>query len=251
MPSRRSRSWLSRLLATAALVGFLTAGAAAIVAARPDDGRHGNVRPPQRERATAPARPKPERKPERQAAARAPIRWRRSRALGRPWEGRLVRGVQLPAEGRHFFTWDPILRRSPNRAWRRFATDRLVRVLLRIAAAHRRANPGAPRLAIGDLSRAHGGDFGRRYGLPGHVSHENGLDADVYYPRRDRRERPPARPSQIDRRLAQDLVDRFVRAGAVKVFVGPNTGLTGPRRIVAVLPAYHDNHMHVRIAAGG
>ena len=61
--------------------------------------------------------------------------------------------------------------------------------------------------------------------------------------------RPGARPtwvSQIDHRLAQDLVDRFVAAGALYVFVGPHTGLTGPRRIVVPL-AHHDNHMHVRL----
>src|SRR5918995_5416092 len=33
-----------------------------------------------------------------------PIRWRRSRALGLPYDGRLVRGVKLPCEGRDFFT---------------------------------------------------------------------------------------------------------------------------------------------------
>jgi murein endopeptidase len=103
------------------------------------------------------------------------------------------------------------------------------------------------RIGIGDLSRPGGGDFGVRYGRPGHVSHQNGLDADLYYPRLDRKERPPDRPAQIDRRLAQELVDRFVAAGAVKVFVGPNTGLTGPPDVVQAL-AHHDNHLHVRIA---
>jgi hypothetical protein len=34
-----------------------------------------------------------------------PIRWRRSRSLGLPSDGRLVNGVQLPFRGRHFFTW--------------------------------------------------------------------------------------------------------------------------------------------------
>jgi murein peptide amidase A len=33
----------------------------------------------------------------------------------------------------------------------------------------------------------------------------------------------------------------------VRIFVGPNTGLTGPPRIVQAL-AHHDNHLHVRIA---
>jgi protein MpaA len=51
--------------------------------------------------------------------------------------------------------------------------------------------------------------------------------------------------------LAQDLVDRFVDAGASNVFVGPSTGLDGPPAIVEELPAYHDNHMHVRLPGDG
>jgi hypothetical protein len=175
------------------------------------------------------------------------VRWRRSRPIGAPDAGRLIGGVQLASEGRHFFTWDPVLRRSPNRGWRRFGSDRLVRVVLRVLAEFARANPGAPRVGVGDLSRPRGGDFGVRFGWPGHVSHQNGLDVDIYYPRRDRLERPPHRPSQIDRPLAQDLVDRFVGAGAVRVFVGPRTGLRGDPRIVQRL-VRHDNHLHVRIA---
>jgi hypothetical protein len=176
----------------------------------------------------------------------ARIEWRRSRAVGLPWAGRLVRGVQLPAEGLHFFTWDPILKQSPNRDWRRWGTDRLVRVVLRTIDAYARANPSAPRLGIGDLSRPQGGDFGRRYGLPGHASHQNGLDVDVYYPRRDGLERAPRGAADIDRQFSQDLVDRFVRAGTQRVFVGPNTGLRGPPSVVQQL-AHHDNHLHVRL----
>jgi hypothetical protein len=48
-------------------------------------------------------------------------------------------------------------------------------------------------------------------------------------------------------RLAQDLLDRFVAAGAELVYVGPNTPLTGPPGVVIPL-VNHDNHMHVRIA---
>ncbi len=173
------------------------------------------------------------------------IRWRRSRVIGLPWDGRLVGGVRLPAGGAHFFTWDPVLRRSPNRPWRRFGSDRLVRTLMRIVAEFAAAHPQAPRIAIGDLSRTAGGDFGVRYGRPGHASHQNGLDADIYYPRSDRRERPPRTVAQIERPLAQELVDRFVRAGARHVFVGPSTGLRGPPAIVQPL-AHHDYHLHVR-----
>jgi len=152
-----------------------------------------------------------------------------------------VQGVRLPAEGVRFFSWDPVLHRVPNRGWRRWGTDRLLRVVLRVVQEYAAAHPEAPRLGIGDLSRRFGGPFG-----PKHVTHQNGLDVDVYYPRADRRERPPLRVDQIDHRLAQDLVDRFVRAGAEIVYVGPNTGLTGPPSVVQAL-WNHDNHLHIRI----
>lgn len=173
----------------------------------------------------------------------ATVVWRDSLALGSPAAGRLVRGVRVPAEGERFFTWDPVLRRAPNRAGRRWGTDRLLRIVLRVVREYAAAHPGAPRVGIGDLSRRRGGPFG-----PKHVSHQNGLDVDVYYPRLDGRERPPRRVDQIDRRLAQDLVDRFVRAGAEIVYVGPLTGFSGPPGVVRVL-WNHDNHLHVRIRA--
>jgi murein endopeptidase len=174
------------------------------------------------------------------------IAWHHSIALGSPAAGRLERGVRLPAAGAAFFTWDPVKRRSPNRPWRRWGTDRLVQVVLKVAREHRAAHPHAPRMAVGDLSRRHGGDFGPRFGYIGHASHQNGLDVDVYYPRLDGTERRPFKPSQIDRGLAQSLVDRFVAAGAQYVFVGPRTGLQGPRKVVSRL-RYHDDHLHVRI----
>jgi murein endopeptidase len=176
----------------------------------------------------------------------APIHWRRSTPLGTHAGGRLVNGVQLPAERTTFFTWDPVLRRTPNRPWRRWGTDRLVRVILRVARDFHAAHPEAPRLTVGDLSRPRGGDFGPRYGLPGHASHQNGLDVDLYYPRLDRKELSPNTVEQIDLPLSQDLVGRFVDAGAEVVFVGPNTGLEGPPGVVVPL-ANHDNHLHVRL----
>jgi hypothetical protein len=175
------------------------------------------------------------------------IHWRRSIAVGLPEAGRLVRGVRLPAEGAHFFTWDPIRTRQPNRGWRRWGTDDLIRTTLRVIRSYARDHPRAPRVGIGDLSRPHGGDFGPQFGGIGHATHQNGLDVDVYYPLRSEAERSPLSVDEVNLSLAQDLVDRFVRAGAVQVYVGPNTGLTGPPDVVQAIPN-HDNHLHVRIA---
>jgi murein endopeptidase len=174
------------------------------------------------------------------------IAWRESEPVGLWWAGRLRRGVQLPAEGPDWFTWDPVLKRTPNRGWRRWGADRLIRTVLAVLAEYRAANPFAPRVGVGDLSRRHGGDFGPRFGGLGHMSHQNGLDADFYYPREDGLERRPYHPSQVDEELAQDLVDRFVAAGARTVYVGPRLSLRGPRRVVVPL-VHHDDHLHVRL----
>jgi murein endopeptidase len=181
--------------------------------------------------------------------ARPAIRWRESRPLGSHSAGALAAGVRLPIEGPDFFTWDPVKRSWGNRSWRLVGDDDAVRTVLRVIRAHRAGHAGAPRVGIGDVSRPRGGDFGPRFGLPGHVSHQNGLDVDLYYPRLDRLELAPTRVRQIDRRLSQDLVDRFVAAGAEKVFVGPATGLRGPAEVVVPL-IHHDNHLHVRFPIG-
>jgi hypothetical protein len=169
-----------------------------------------------------------------------------SRALGLPFHrGRLVNGVPFPPDGIDHFTWDPVLDQSPNRVWRRYGTDRTVHRILLTLAAFRRAHPESPPVGVGDLSRPRGGEFGRRFGGLGHASHQNGLDVDVYYPRRDRLLKAPFKAWEVDRALAQALVDEFVRAGATDVFVGPSLNLRGPKRVVQEL-VHHDDHLHAR-----
>jgi len=175
-----------------------------------------------------------------------PIAWRHSRAIGKPYAGRLAGGVQLPPEGRDFWTFDWGTRLSPNRPWRRWGTDGLVSTLIEVIGEYRAANPGAPRVGIADLSRPHGGAFGANFGGLGHSSHQNGLDADILYPRADRLELRAHSPRLVDVELSQDLVDRFVGAGSVYVFTGPSLPLHGPRKVVVRL-AHHDDHMHVRV----
>ena len=171
---------------------------------------------------------------------------RPSRAVGLPYAGRLVRGRQLPAGGPGWMTWDPIRKRVGNRGWRRWGTGRLLHVLRSVLGDYARRHPDAPPVLVGDLSRPRGGDFGPRYGGIGHASHQNGLDADIYYPRLDGELRSPATPDLVDRAAAQELVDLFVAAGAERVFVGPSLGLRGPRDVVSPL-THHDNHLHVRL----
>jgi murein endopeptidase len=247
--ARRRRAWLFAVVAIAA---GSAAAAGAMLAAdergmaedRParaaEDRTPGGVADVPRAPLTN-DEPVPERVRER-----PPIEWRESTAIGAPSAGRLEDGVKLPGAGASFFTWDPIQRESPNRGWRRWGTDHLVRTTLRVVREFARAHPNAPRIGIGDLSRPHGGDFGPRYGLPGHASHQNGLDVDLYYPRLDRKELSPKTVEQIALPLSQDLVDRFVDRGAEVVFVGPNTGLDGPPGVVVPL-VNHDNHIHVRL----
>jgi murein endopeptidase len=237
---------MPRRLLAAVAAGAVLLGTAAVVwaAGRPAPRGDRPLAPSASPARQAPSTPGSEPAPELEQWP--PVRYRRSRAIGKPFAGRLVRGVRLPAEGRDFFTWDPVRRRSPDRWWRRFGHDRLIRTLLRVLRAHRRSFPDAPRVGVGDISRPHGGDFGPRYGGIGHGSHQNGLDVDVYYPRLDGYERAPTRVAQVDVELARDLVTRFVRAGARYVFVGPHTGLRGRRGVVQAL-AHHDDHLHVRL----
>jgi len=211
---------VGRLLATVALTLALAAPAA--------------LARPTQEPIPPPEHPAPE------------IAYRHSVPVGVWWNGALRRGVQMPAEGPDWFTWDPVRKRIPNRGWRRWGTDRLVRTVLGVIEQYRLENALAPRVGIGDLSRTHGGDFGARFGGLGHASHQNGLDADIYYPRMDGQERRPYKPSQVDVDLAQDLVDRFVAAGARVIYVGPSLGLEGPRKRVVPL-VQHDDHLHVRL----
>ena len=169
-------------------------------------------------------------------------------AIGSVAAGRLEHGVQLPASGDAWFTWDPVEKRSPDRGWRRWGTDDLVRATIGVLREFRRRHPHAPPVGVGDLSLRHGGYFGPEVGGGiGHATHQNGLDVDVYYPRRDHRLRAPTAIDQVNVARSQELVDLFVAAGATRIYVGPSLPLTGPPEIVTPL-VNHDNHLHASFA---
>ncbi len=166
--------------------------------------------------------------------------WRNSISLGLPYHGRLIDGVQLPVNSPYWTTWDPALDRVPDRGYRRYGSAKLIHLLLSVTKAYHDEHPNAARLVIGDISRIGGGP------LDEHVSHQNGLDVDVYYPRVDQREIAPTTVAQVDVPLAQDLLNLFLAADPEFVFVGPDLPLHGPAGVVEPLVG-HDNHMHVRI----
>ncbi len=150
-------------------------------------------------------------------------------------------------QGPTFTTWDPGLKVPLSRSWRRWGTDTLIRNVLCVLDQYRIARPEATRVLVGDLSLPTGGPFGREYGGLGHSSHQNGLDVDIYYPRKDRQETAATSVNEIDRALSQELVNRFVALGAIKIFVGRNTKITGPPEVITYA-AKHDDHLHVRFA---
>jgi murein endopeptidase len=174
-----------------------------------------------------------------------------SRALGSPSRGRLVNGVPFPEVTDYAFTWEFPTETTPSPERRRWGTEKLVLTLQCVLSVYGERHPEHARVGVADLSRPHGGSFGRRYaGGLGHSSHQNGLDADVLDPRWDLCECPAESWSDVDYGATQELIDAFVRAGARYVFVSPSLYrrglLRGPRGVVIPL-RFHDTHMHVRI----
>ena len=169
------------------------------------------------------------------------IQWRRATSHGLPFSGSLSDGTQLPVEGADWVTWNPVEDRVPNAPGRLYGHERTIRTIVSTLAVYRATNPDAPRVVVGDISFRGGGV------MELHRSHQNGLDVDIYYPRLDGSLRAPRTRSQIDRRLSQRLVDRFVAAGAQKIFVGYSLELRGPSEVVVPYPN-HGDHMHVRFA---
>jgi penicillin-insensitive murein endopeptidase len=177
-------------------------------------------------------------------AAEPAIAWHHADSRGLPYAGSLVDGTQLPLEGPDWVTWNPSTDSVPNLPYRLYGNEHTIRTIVSVLAAYRAANPDAPKVVVGDISFRGGGPMDQ------HVSHQNGLDVDVYYPRRDHALHEPVTTSQIDHALAQDLLDRFVAAGAQMVFVGFSAGLHGESGVVVPYPN-HENHMHVRFPPPG
>lgn len=184
--------------------------------------------------------PAPKPKPVERKVETAPkISWHHATSVGLPYGGRLMHGTQLPVHGADWVTWNPITDSSPNLPYRLYGNQHTISEIVRVTHAYRAAHPHVPPVVIGDISFEHGGP------MDDHLSHQNGLDVDIYFPRRDHELRAPTTTAQIDHRLAQDLLDRFVAAGAEKIFISPTSGFRGPADVVMPWPG-HEYHMHVR-----
>ena len=189
--------------------------------------------------APAPAPPKPKRPPKKPDPPDRPrIAWRESASLGNANAGSLVNGVRMPVEWPGLYTYDPATQRPPGSPDRTWGAASLVRELLELGDWWARTYPRQPRLGIGDISLAGGGPVG------GHLSHENGLDADIRLVRADGRE-AGVDAASYDRGMTQVLVDRLVAQGASLVLIGPSLDLYGPAGVVVTWPN-HDDHVHVR-----
>lgn len=111
------------------------------------------------------------------------------------------------------------------------------------AAAYRVVAQGHGRIAVGDISREHGGD------IAGHVSHEVGLDVDVRPMRTDRNQcrwGVNYRWSTYDRAATRDLVKaiRATAPGHVKLIYFNDPVLI--REGLVRWYAGHDDHLHIR-----
>ena len=171
----------------------------------------------------------------------APRRNCRSRSIGSYQYGRLRCGVRMPAFGINHFTWDIFSRSRPAISSRVWGHSRLIGTIYDVLNGYRRARPNAVAVGIGDLSLRYGGEINR------HVSHESGLDVDIYFPRRDRRARAPGEYGRgVDHNLARDLIARFARRREVShVFVAPRY-VGRPNGKVQYEPG-HQDHLHVRL----
>jgi hypothetical protein len=166
-------------------------------------------------------------------------------AVGSPSRGSLRAGVVFPTESGFHQTWDPGRRGSPSDEWRRWGAEWVVAATVCVLAGYRTAHPDRPRVLVGDVSRQGGGPFGNEWGGPGHATHQNGLDIDIYFPRRDKVELPPFALREVDMAASQELVTRFELAGAQLIYVGRRTPLKGTSGVVQRVQK-HENHLHVR-----
>lgn len=147
----------------------------------------------------------------------------------------------------------------------------LISLVENVAAQIRKEVPGIERLQVGDLSQAAGGK------ISGHDSHQNGLDVDLVYFRKSRKEADPKTATKFDESFVSGqtvtanfdmdanwaLISLLVSSGRVeRIFVDPvikkafcdhADTLKIRKESEEILRAlrpwpHHDDHLHVRLS---
>ena len=183
--------------------------------------------------------PKPTR-----ASELASVRWHRATSVGLPYGGHLVNGTQLPVHGPDWVTWDPSRTASRTSRTGSMATSTRLNDHLRLPGVpFRQPDCAAPRRRRHQLSeRRHDG---RARLTPERARRRHLLPAARQAPERaDRHE--PDRPSS-----GQDLLNRFVAAGAQMVFVGYFDGPPRPTGSRDPVPEPREPRARPLFAAAG
>jgi penicillin-insensitive murein endopeptidase len=114
----------------------------------------------------------------------------RAGAVGHYSRGALRNGIPMPLSGSdHYLLFPAKCSGHANH----YGHKTVVAATRAAAGRVRKAYPKAPRIPVGDLSHRRGGP------IPHHLSHQNGLDVDVYFLRRQAI-RPCAEPPSYERR---------------------------------------------------
>jgi peptidoglycan hydrolase-like protein with peptidoglycan-binding domain len=141
----------------------------------------------------------------------------------------------LPTPGSGYRSYKP----SSNQ----YGISETIRAIQAIGATWNGRHPGGPRISIGDISLRGGGP------MPGHASHQRGVDFDVRPMRSDGREDPVTYKSvEYSRPLTQELVDQIRSNGVLKVqyIFFNDSAVVGVRHW-----PNHDDHLHVRFFPPG
>lgn len=143
--------------------------------------------------------------------------------------------ARLPSPGQGYYSYKP--------GTNQYGLPETIRALQTIGAQWNRAHPSGPRIGIGDISLQGGGP------MPGHASHQKGVDIDIRIVRNDGQEAPVTyQNSAYSRTLTQELVNIIRANGVLRV---QYVFFNDPRVTGVQKWPHHDDHLHVRFYPPG
>ena len=143
--------------------------------------------------------------------------------------------ARLPSPGQGYYSYKP--------GTNQYGLPETIRALQTIGAQWHKSHTSGPRIGIGDISLQGGGK------MPGHASHQKGVDIDIRLVRNDGQEGPVTyKQAAYSRTLTQELVNLIRTNGVLRVeyifFNDPQI------KDVQKWPN-HDDHLHVRFHPPG